>query len=113
MEIIKNDYQVTYDADTATVRCSGSFRLTGDEYAAITELLNAAADANPPALTLDLTNLQFLNSSGINSLSKFAIRLRKHNATQVTVKGNNGVPWQRKSLANLQRLLPTLQLEFE
>ncbi|MGH6635939.1 MAG: slr1659 superfamily regulator [Gammaproteobacteria bacterium] len=113
MDIIKDDYQVKYDVDTATVRCSGSFRLTGDEYAAITELLNAAADANPAALTLDLTDLRFLNSSGINTLSKFAIRLRKHNATQVTVKGNNGIPWQRKSLANLQRLLPTLQLEFE
>jgi hypothetical protein len=113
MEITHNNYQVKYDADIHTVTCSGSFRLTGDEYAAITDLLNAAADAKPSSLTLDLRNLQFLNSSGIHTLSKYVIHLRNDNITQVTVKGSNAIPWQRKSLANLERLLPSLQLELE
>ena len=40
------DYQVRYDAATATVLCQGSFRLRGtEEYAPILQVLTTAADA--------------------------------------------------------------------
>lgn len=113
MEIVNNDYAVKYDSANNTVICSGIFRLTGPEYAKVTEILNTAADAKPEIINLDLTQLQFLNSSGINTLSKFIIRLRKHNASQINVKGNSKFAWQNKSLANFQKLLPALVLEFE
>lgn len=113
MEIKNEDYQVTYDPETGTVTCSGSFRLRGSEYAQIADMLNEAADARPPIITLDLRELQFLNSSGINTLSKFVIRVRQHKTSQVIVKGTNQFPWQKKSLRNLERLLPGLQLELE
>ena len=113
MEIVNDDYTVQYNSETKTVICSGTFRLTGSEYAAITEILNTAADAKPDVLTLDLTGLKFLNSSEINTLSKFIIRLRKHQASQVNVKGNSEFAWQKKSLANFQKLLPGLTLDFD
>lgn len=112
MKIENDTYRVQYDADKNTVVCSGSFRLTGNEYAKISEILNVAADAKPEMLTLDLTELQFLNSSGINTLSKFIIRLRKHKASQVYVKGSSKFAWQKKSLANFKKLIPDLVLEF-
>ncbi len=113
MEIVNDDYAVSYDSETNTIVCSGSFRLTGREYAAIADILNTAADAKPEVLNLDLTRLQFLNSSGINTLSKFIIRLRKHKASQVNVKGNSVFAWQNRSLANFKKLLPELVLEFD
>lgn len=114
MEIKHEDYQVTYDPDTATITCQGSFRLRGSaEYAPIVELLNEAADAKPETITLDVRGLQFLNSSGINTLSKFVIQVRKHKASQMVIKGSSQFPWQKKSLKNFQRLLPGLQLELE
>lgn len=113
MEIVNDQYVVKYDTENNTVVCSGSFRLTGPEYANVAEILNAAADAKPDVLNLDLTGLQFLNSSGINTLSKFIIRLRKHKASQVNVTGNSEFAWQKKSLANFQKLLPGLVLEFD
>lgn len=112
-EINHEDYQVIYDPDTAIITCSGRFRLRGPEYAPILAILNQAADAKPPAITLDVRNLEFLNSSGINTLSKFTIRVRKHATSEMTVKGSSAFPWQKKSLTNLQRLLPSLQLELE
>lgn len=113
MDIVSDDYAVHYNSETKTILCSGSFRLTGSEYAAITDILNSAADQKPDVLNLDLTGLKFLNSSGINTLSKFIIRLRKYNASQVNVKGNSEFAWQKKSLANFQKLLPGLKLEFD
>jgi hypothetical protein len=53
MDIVHDDYQVHYDAATATVVCQGSFRLRGtEEYAPILQVLTAAADAKPTTLTL-------------------------------------------------------------
>jgi len=111
MDISHEDYQVHFDEATATVRCSGSFRLHGDEYKPVLDLLTRAADAKPATLTLDVRELQFLNSSGINTLSKFVLQVRKHGASQVMVLGSTRLPWQEKSLKNLQRLLPTLTLD--
>jgi hypothetical protein len=114
MDIVCDDYQVHYDAATATVLCQGSFRLRGtEEYAPILQVLTSAADAKPAILTLDLRTLQFLNSSGVTTLSKFVLQARKHNVSQVVIKGSKQFPWQEKSLKNLQRLLPGLQLEIE
>ena len=114
MDIIHNDYQVRYDAATATVICQGSFRLRGtEEYAPILQVLTTAADAQPATLTLDLRTLQFLNSSGINTLAKFVLHARQYAVTQVVIKGSHAVPWQEKSLTNFQRLLPRLHLEIE
>lgn len=112
MEIKHDDYQIAFDNATATVVCAGSFRLQGGEYAPIETMLAQAADAKPPLITLDVRELRFLNSSGINTLSKFVLRVRKHNASQIVVRGNTQYPWQKKSLSNLERLLPGLQLEF-
>jgi anti-anti-sigma factor len=114
MEIIHADYQVAYDATTATVICQGAFRLRGsEEYAPISQLLTEAADAKPPTLILDLRALEFLNSSGINTLAKFVLQVRRHNVSQIVIKGSSQFPWQEKSLRNFQRLLPALQLEIE
>ncbi|MCZ6681244.1 MAG: hypothetical protein O7E52_28840 [Candidatus Poribacteria bacterium] len=114
MEIKHDDYTVTYNPETATITCSGSFRLRGiAEYASITDLFNQAADTKPDTLTLDVRGLQFLNSSGINMLSKFVIQVRKHNASQMVITGSRRIPWQTKTLKNFQRLLPALQLELE
>lgn len=111
-EIKHTDYQVIYDPAIATVLCAGSFRLSGPEYDAILAVMSAAADAGHPVLTLDLCELQFLNSSGINTLSKFVMQMRKKPTSQLIVKGSEQYPWQKKSLVNLQRLLPNLRLEF-
>ncbi|NET54260.1 MAG: hypothetical protein F6K09_38340, partial [Merismopedia sp. SIO2A8] len=67
----------------------------------------------PKVITLDLKKLEFLNSSGISMLSKFVINVRKKNASQIQVKGSTSIPWQSKSLKNLKRLMPKLELVLE
>ena len=114
MEIKHEDYEVTYNPETATISCSGSCRLRGnEEYAPILQLMNQAADAKSETLTLELRKLRFLNSSGINTLSKFVIYVRQYPTIQMIILGSSQSPWQRKSLKNFQRLLPGLQLEIE
>ena len=112
MDITHADYQVHYDEANAIVTCQGSFRLHGEEYKPILDLMISAADAMPDTLTLDVRELQFLNSSGINTLAKFILQVRKHKVSQVVIQGSSQYPWQGKSLKNFQRLLPGLQMEI-
>nr|WP_232222185.1 hypothetical protein [Thioalkalivibrio paradoxus] len=64
-------------------------------------------------LTLDLTELEFLNSSGIATLSKFVINARNRQTCRLTIRGSGSIAWQGKSLNNLKRLMPALELTFE
>jgi len=114
MEISGENYRVSYDPKTATVICEGSLRLYGASgYSSIVELFNKAADQKASKVTLNLQELQFLNSSGINALSKFVIRVRNNKSSTLVVQGTEKYPWQSKSLTNLQRLMPELQLEMK
>lgn len=114
MEIKSKDYSVYYDSVSETVIFQGSLRLNGvDEYTPIVQLLNDIVDEEPPKITLNLRKLEFLNSSGINVISKFVIKVRQKGNIPMVVLGSKDIPWQGKSLKNLQRLMPKLQLELE
>lgn len=114
MEIKTEDYSICYDSSTETITCQGSLRLSGmEEYEPIVHLLNELAEKAPDTITLNLQNLEFLNSSGINVLSKYVIKVRQKGTTKMVVQGSKNIPWQGKSLKNLQRLMPSLQLELD
>ncbi|MCT7979128.1 slr1659 superfamily regulator [Laspinema olomoucense] len=114
MEIKTDDYRLWYENETATLNCLGSLRLNGmDEYDPIIQLLESAIDQEPETMILNLKGLEFLNSSGINVLSKFVIKVRQKKNVNLIVKGSTKLLWQGKSLKNLQRLMPSLKLEWE
>ncbi|MCU0543450.1 MAG: hypothetical protein MUE44_14950 [Oscillatoriaceae cyanobacterium Prado104] len=114
MNINTKDYSIQYDRATETVTFCGSFRLShAEEWAPIVELLKSTVDGEPKTITLDLRKLEFLNSSGINMFSKFTIEVRQQKHTQITVKGSKNIPWQGKSLKNLQKLMPALDLQLD
>ena len=113
-EIKEQDYLIVYDPDHATITFQGLLRLQGlPAYAPISDLLNDLVDQKPENITLNLRELTFLNSSGIDMLLKFVIKVRKLKTSQLTVLVSDEVPWHKKSLNNLQRLMPGLNLEFE
>lgn len=114
MEIKTQDYRIWYAEEVFTVTCQGRLRLAGlEEYKPIMQFLDEILYPQPPALILDLTGLEFLNSSGINVFLKFVLKVREQKTTQLIVLGSSRVPWQGKSLKNFQRLMPELKLEFK
>lgn len=113
-EIKGEDYTVEYDPQQEAIAIQGELSLSGPpDYAPIADLLKEVADREPPSITLDLTQLEFLNSSGISMLSKFVIYMRKKKQTHMKVIGSNQIPWQGKSLKNFEKLLPGLKLELK
>lgn len=102
MEINSGNYRVWVDPATVTVYFEGILRLAGpQEYQPIEDLLDKVLLSEPKAITLDVHALNFINSSGINVLYKFAIATRKQGELPLIVHGSKSIPWQR-SLAKLK-----------
>ena len=110
------DYSVQHDPVTQAVTFAGSIRLqTMDDYAPIRKLLDDAVGAADSGATvlLDFRNLRFLNSSGINTISRFVIDARKQDRVMLKVLGNQEIYWQQKSLTNLQRLWSKVKIDIQ
>ncbi|MGF1542136.1 MAG: STAS domain-containing protein [Pleurocapsa sp.] len=113
MKIETDTHNIFYDKINHSIIFQGSLRLNGTEdYTSILDLLNNIVEEEPPKIVLNVKELKFLNSSGISMLSKFVINVRKSKNIQMVVIGAKDIPWQGKSLKNLQRLMPTLTIEL-
>ena len=113
MEITTKDFSVSYNPDTGTVYCSGSLRLDGLEaYRPVQDVFNSAT-ADTVCLAIDLSQLEFLNSSGISMLSMFVVGLRDRGDIQLILKGSSKILWQTRSLKNLQRLMLSIEVILE
>jgi hypothetical protein len=112
VEIKTDDYSIWYEEATSTVLFRGFLRLDGiEEYQPVLDLLLTVVEQSP-TLTLNLQELEFLNSSGISMLSMFVVKVRDRGVSQLVLQGSNKILWQTKSLRNLQRLMPGLTLEL-
>jgi hypothetical protein len=110
------DYTVEYNKGTQSVSFIGTIRLqTTEEYEPILQMLHKAHDATEPneMLCLDFLQLRFLNSSGINTISRFVIFARKQDKISLTALGNRDIYWQQKSLSNLQRLWSKVHIKMQ
>jgi hypothetical protein len=114
MKVEDQKYVVDYSPNSTTVTFTGTLRLrNSSEHDSIEELLNRAFNQNPAVITLDIQPLKFINSSGINVLSRFVLKTRGQTTTKVTIHGTKQVPWQPKTVKNLQQLSPKLNLVWD
>lgn len=117
MSILKihgDNYRVWYEENDKTVYFEGTLRLgTVAEYSPIIQLLTDVANNATNLINLNLKSLYALNSSGISMFSKFIIDIRDRSKFQLVVNGANNIPWQPKTLKNLQRLMPHLILSYD
>lgn len=113
MELRGEDYVITYVESRGTVEFFGTLRLRDSaDYKPLTQMLEKALAEAKDSLVLDFRNLQFLNSAGINIISRFVIVARTANTAQLRVLGNTEISWQQKSLGNLQKLWARVSIEI-
>lgn len=112
MEINQEGYSISFDETQYEITCQGSLMLAGtEEYAPILELLKQAGEQASGDLTLDISGLDFINSSGINTMTKFVIAVRNQKSLQLIMRYTEEQAWQTKLVSNLKRLMPSLVLE--
>jgi hypothetical protein len=106
-------FEIHLEESNNTVSFKGALRLSGTEdYAPILDMLKLTlADPGKP-IVLDLRELDFLNSSGITMLSRFVIEARDRAGVHLCFFASEAVPWHARSLKNLQRLMPSLNIRL-
>jgi hypothetical protein len=106
-------YEIQVNDDNTTVFFKGALRLSGmDDYAPILKMLKETLIHPDVPIVLDLRELDFLNSSGITMFSRFVIEARDHVGINLKFLASESVPWHARSLKNLQRLMPSLNVCF-
>lgn len=113
MSIRTHDYEVIQQAESV-VRFTGSLRLNAaPDYQPIADLLEATLAKADGQVTLDLCELKFLNSSGINLLYQFVLKFKKSPQLKLRVLGSNQNAWQPRSLGNMVKFLPTVTIAMQ
>lgn len=113
-EIKSEEYSVTYDPATATVVFQGTLRLYDyASYQPTEALLHKALTESAAVITLDVHELGFINSSGLDMLFRFAHKASTRKDTQLVVRRSmHAAPWQKKLLSTMQMMAPGLKVEL-
>ena len=61
-------------------------------------------------VTLDVHELEFMNSTGIDLLGRFAHKVSEHKGTLVVRRSKLPVPWQRRLISTLEMIAPNLRI---
>jgi len=110
MKIQDRDHTIDFDPDSGTLTITGTLRAMTKDYAPLRELLDHILQLAPPRIELDLRELRMINSSGLNTLSRFVLALRGKPAVQVLFRGSLAVLWHARTLANMKHFLPSAQV---
>jgi hypothetical protein len=110
-ELNDSTFNLIYDNQTTVLSCEGIFRPNGTaEDAPFIELLEGLIGNCPSVIRLNLQKLEYLNSMGISIFSHFIIKARDTGKIHLILEGSTRYAWQKKSLHNLQKLSPGLEL---
>ena len=114
MEVVGKKYSVRFDSQTATICCSGILDVRGKEgYQPILDLFDAVIELQPEIITLDVRQLEFLNSSGITAIgSGLVIKARKKGHSRLVFYCSDKYPWQKRSMKGISRLMPDIELRY-
>ena len=114
LEVKGEHFAIIYNNNSKAVNFTGRVRLSGlQEYTVVFELFDKVLEINKNLITIDLQNLDLLNSSGIDMLSKFIITARKKKTVDIKIIGSSSKTWQARLLKNMQRLMPKLEYEMK
>ena len=114
LEVKGEHFAIIYNNNSKAVNFTGRVRMRGlQEYTVVFELFDKVLERNKNSITIDLQNLDLLNSSGIDMLSKFIITARKKKTVGIKIIGSSSKTWQARLLKNMQRLMPKLEYEMK
>ena len=105
--------EYTIDMGDSSVAVRGILRLESpDAYERILGAVRARVLAAKEPLSLDVTAVTFMNSSGIRALGALVLAAKRAGA-RFTIRGTPSVPWQKKTLPSLGKLYAGVSVELE
>lgn len=111
-EIISEIYQIHYLKEDNLILIQGNLRLESvEKYDEIISFITNNVLSSEKTVTIDLTRLNTLNSSGIAALGMYLVEMKKYNR-DITLIGSRDVSWQVFSLEGFKEINDRLTVEF-
>jgi len=112
MKISGNDFRMSYENEV--IRISGKLSLMLEDYSEIEAFFENIVASQPHKLTLDIRELEYLNSSGIKVLCvNLILEAAENNDLSMTICCSNRFTWQRETVPTFQALMDHLEIKFE
>jgi hypothetical protein len=112
MKAERPDYTVEAGPSPGTWFLRGVLRLDSPEAYAKAFAPITASLGDVRAISIDLAQVVFLNSSGIRGLADVLL-LAREKGCRVTLFGSAGVPWQKKLATSLAGLFPEIVMRVD
>jgi len=112
MNIKGENYQITYENNV--IRLSGKLSLMLEDYRKIEELFQEVIETQPKELTLDIRELEYLNSSGIKTICVSLI-LEADDIEGLCMKivCSKKYTWQLETIPTFKDLMDEIEILFE
>lgn len=109
------NYRILLDPDNSAIILKGTIRFWDPkEYLKLKDtLLNLYREHNQALMKLDLSQLQYLNSSSINMICKFIFDLKDNCPGGIEIIGNDKMTWQKRSFMNFRKLWNKVNISFK
>ncbi len=108
-----DEYSLDCENESLIAVLSGVMRLQSTEaYDRLFRELREKMQRATSSYTLDLRKVLLMNSSGIRALGGLVL-LAKDRSLPLLIRGRASVPWQKKTVASLKLLYPTLTVEMD
>ena len=104
------DYQIQVEASLAIIK--GVLRLMSPyDYEEPFRDIQKGIISCTEEFTLDISKLNYLNSSGITAFAKLII-LAKSNKKKIKIIGSSQIPWQKTSMSCLDKLYHDIHMSW-
>ncbi|HHH28367.1 MAG TPA: STAS domain-containing protein [Polyangiaceae bacterium] len=105
-----NDVTMVVERQLAVLR--GSLQMQSVRaYEQLFTPIHDAIEAAEGTFTLDLRQLEFVNSSAVTALARLVL-LARQRGLAMTLRGSEALRWQRATLGTLGRLHPNTRVEL-
>ena len=112
MNIEREGYKLTYE--TGVIKISGKLSIMLEEYEEIERFFDEIVESNPAALTLDLKELEYLNSSGIKTICvNLLLEADEIEDFRMKILCSKQYTWQKETIPTFEDLMNDMEIVFE
>ncbi len=112
MKLNGDGYEVAYAE--GVIALSGRLALMIEDYRALEDFFKKVIDAAPAALTLDIRNLEYLNSSGIKTICVgLLLEADEIEGLHMNILCSNRHTWQKETVPAFEGLMDRIEITFE
>ncbi len=112
MDIERDDYKLTYE--NGVIKITGKLSIMLEEYEGIEEFFEKIVKSQPAALTLDIRDLEYLNSSGIKTICvNLLLEADEIDDFRMKILCSKQYTWQEETIPTFEDLISNMEIIFE